>query len=88
MELTTITQEPPQPLGQLTRVAVTLHVLASYHQLGLFLDELERSDHFIRVERVELSADMPQSGRVPIEVVLSTVAVPSVQGLLNSGFSG
>jgi Tfp pilus assembly protein PilO len=85
VELTTITQEAPQPLGRLTRVAVSLRVLASYHQLGKFLDEIERSDHFIRVERVELSPETEKGARVPAQVVLSSVALPSVTGLLSGG---
>ena len=81
VELTTITQEAPQPFGRLTRIAVTLQLLASYHQLGAFLDELERSDHFIRVERLEMNPTTEQGGQVPVDVVLSTVSLPPTHGL-------
>ena len=78
VQLTTISQETPQPQAeQLTRVAVNLQFDASYHELGAFLDALERSDRFLRVERMHVSrsgSDTPPS----IELLLSTFSVSSL----------
>lgn len=78
LQLATIAQESPQVLQQLTRLAVTLEFHATYHQLGAFLDLLERSERFIRVERLEVkSPTSKDSGtEASIQLTLSTVYLP------------
>ena len=82
VELTTISQDDPQSFQQFTRLSITLQFVATYHQLGQFLDALEQADHFIQVERLELggSRDAPQgaSGAGMVRLVLSTFYVPPV----------
>lgn len=85
LEITSITQETPQPFQQFTRLAVTLRFDASYHQLGAFLDELERSDHFIQVEQLTLTGPKEAGGEGAVHLLLSTFYVPSA--LTTSGAS-
>ena len=77
IQLTSITQEAPQPSAQqLTRVAVAVQFSASYHQLGTFLDAIERSKRFIRVERLNIARVDPAASHAPIQLVLSTMYFP------------
>lgn len=83
VQLTSITQEPPQQVEPFTRLAVSLQFNASYHELGGLLDRLERSDHFIRVERLRLAVRRDATGSsglsdVPpaVELTCSTLYVP------------
>ena len=78
LELTTITQESPQPFAQFTRLAVNLNFSANYHQLGTFFDDLEQSDSFIRVEHLDVSSPKETGGRAVVHVVLSTLYLPPV----------
>ena len=75
VQLTSITQDAPQQLDQYTRLAVNLQLTASYHQLGAFLDEVESSPYFIRVERLSVDrSDADERGSV--QVTFSTVVSP------------
>jgi Tfp pilus assembly protein PilO len=77
VQLTSMTQDAPQPLDTFTRLSVNLQVAATYHQLGAFLDEVERSPHFIRIDRLSLDhADGDERGLV--QVTFSTVVLPPV----------
>ena len=62
----------------MTRLGVSLQVSASYHQLGAFLDRIERAPVFIRVDRADLSgaSDTHPSSERTIHVVLSTLYIP------------
>ena len=83
VQLTTISQEPPVANDQFTRLGVTLQVSASYHQLGAFLDELEHSDHFIQIDRVNMRR-FQDTGPISIEVALSTFYLPLVVNAASS----
>ena len=77
IQLTTISPEPSQAAKPLTRLAVTLQFTATYHELGTFLDLLQRSDHFIRTEHITVNRpDNRQQGKASMQVVLSTSYVP------------
>lgn len=81
LELTTITKESPQQFQQFTRLAINLHFTATYHQLGTFLDHLEQSDHFIRVEHLAVNGPQEARGPASVELVLSTIYLqPVVSG--------
>ncbi len=54
IELSTIEPEPLKPVGPLTRLGVRLNFSTGYHQLGTFLDYLERADHLLRVEQLSV----------------------------------
>ena len=79
VQVTRIVPEPPRDLQGVTRLGVSLQVTASYHQLGAFLDRIERAAVFIRVDRADLSGasdiNNPSSERT-IQVVLSTLYIP------------
>ena len=77
VQLSSITQDTPQPLDQFTRLAVNLQLTATYHQLGAFLDEIERSPRYIRVERLTVDrSDGDERGLV--QVTFSTVVLPDL----------
>ena len=82
LELTTIAKESPQQFQQFTRLAISVQFTATYHQLGTFLDYLESSDRFIRVEHLEMSSPKETEGKASIRLVLSTVYLPP---LVNAG---
>ena len=77
LQLTTIDQDPPQDQQAYTRLGITLEFSATYHQVGRFLDLIERSERFIRVERLEVSPSRTgENNRASVRLVLSTVYVP------------
>ena len=75
--LASITEEAPQSLQQFTRLAVNLQFTASYHQLGAFIDDLERANRFMRIERLEMTRSLEGEEPVSIRMVLSTIHIPS-----------
>ena len=75
VQLTSIAQEAPQALDWFTRLAVNLQFTASYHQLGAFLDDIERAPYFIRIDRLSVDrTDGDERGLV--QVTFSTVVLP------------
>jgi Tfp pilus assembly protein PilO len=74
VELSTISHEPPQKLDQFTRLAVTMQFTGSYHQLGTLVDLIERSEHYMRIERVNVSRST-EEGRASIQLTVSTLFV-------------
>ena len=56
LQLATISQAAPERIKEVTRLAVDLRVKGTYHQLGTFLDSLERSQHLLRVDHLDVSA--------------------------------
>lgn len=75
VQITSITQAPPQSFDKFTFLSVNLQLTASYHQFGAFLDEVERSPHFIRVDRFSVDrSDTDERGSV--QVTFSTVVLP------------
>ena len=77
VQLTSITQVPPQQSDRYTQLSVNLELSATYHQLGAFLDEIEHSPRFIRVDR--LSVDRSNGDeRGHIQVTFSTVVTPPI----------
>jgi Tfp pilus assembly protein PilO len=75
VQLTSVMREAPQELSQFTLLRVNLQVDASYHQIGAFLDALERSDRFMRVERLKVTRIEPHEP-ASVNLVLSTLYVP------------
>lgn len=78
LRFTTIDQESPVEFPQFTRLAATFEFTASYHELGAFLDRVERSERFIRVERLQVDPSREEGGEALIRLTLSTVHVPPV----------
>ena len=85
VQLTSISQDEPQSLGQFTRLAVRLQLSATYHQLGSFLDAVERSDHFMRVDRLDIQ-QQGSTDRPAIQLTFSTLYVsPLTTAAANAG---
>lgn len=83
VQIASIAQEAPQSLGPFTLLAATVQVGASYHQLGRFLDDIERSDRFIRVESIQVA---PSAGAelASIQLRFSTLFLPpGLDGAVN-----
>ena len=79
VQLTTITQELPHPTEQFTQLSVKIHIAATYHQLGAFLDQVERAPVFIRVDNAEIAratSDMKPGDPASIALTLSTLYLP------------
>ena len=76
LELTTISQESPKPFAQFVRLAIILQFTATYHQLGTFLDYLEGSERFIRVDHLDLQSPRDASGPASVGLTLSTFYLP------------
>ena len=75
VQLTSIARETPETFPQFTRLSVTVIGSASYHQLGAFLDALERSERFLRVDRFEISR-ATEHNPASVQVSVSTLYVP------------
>lgn len=80
VELVTITQETPQVVEPFTRLAVNVQLTATYHQLGTFLDRVERAPHFIRAEQCRITPSPDGHGPAAISLVFSTVYLPPLLG--------
>ncbi len=77
LELSSINPQGPQKLPQFTRLGIGIQFEATYHQVGAFLDELEHSDHFIRVDQVSLGGGRSDlGGKTSVRMELSTLYVP------------
>lgn len=74
-QVTSITHDNPQTLGQFTRLAVNLQLNISYHQVGAFVDALERSRRFIRVDGVNIGAQDGATGLAIVRITISTLHV-------------
>ena len=72
VQLATITQEAPQSFDQFTRLGVSLKFNTSYHQLGTFIDDLERSAHFIHVDQMSVGRSSRDEA-ASIQVTCSTL---------------
>ena len=78
VQLTSIARGEPEPLHgspNVTLLTVTLTGTSSYHQLGAFLDALERSERFLRVERFEINRPGDR-GPVSLKMSVSTLYAP------------
>ena len=83
MDLTTISPQLPQTYQQFIRLTVSLQFDASYHQLGRFIDEIERAPHALRIERVDVghAGRDTAASKVPIQLEISTLYLaPEVPG--------
>ena len=74
VQLISIVPQEPKGLQDVTRLAVTLKFVSSYHQLGRFVNALENAPLFLWVETLNLSRDREDVARV--EMTASTAYVP------------
>ena len=75
IQLMSIVQGSPETAEQFTRLAVNLQFSASYHQLGGFLDHIERAIQFIRIEQLQVDRS-DDEGVAPVQLTLSTLFLP------------
>lgn len=87
LQFTAISQDAPRELqSQFTRLAITLEFAASYHELGRFLDRVEHSNRFMRVEHLDVTSPRERGGQATVQLTLSTVYVPpAVKGSGSTG---
>jgi len=83
IELNSITPEPVQSSSEVTRLVIRIQCEASFHQVGSFLDLVERSERFIRVEQVQMSAGQ-EGGPAGVQMTLSTLSVRPPAGLASA----
>jgi len=63
IQLEAITQGNPQPSPPFTLITITLEFSASYHELGTFIDLIERAPHFLQVERLDIGLQQQDTGQ-------------------------
>ena len=80
VELKNLSQDSPEKFDQFTRLSVHLRFTATYHQLGTFLDYLERAGHFLRVDHLDLTVPEEERSPASIELVLSTLYLEPANG--------
>ncbi len=78
IQLATINQQLPEDHSQYTRLSVNLSFSANYHELGAFIDAIESSKRFMRVDHLVVSPPAPDSDKASIQLVLSTVTIPNI----------
>ena len=82
LEVASLTPRPPQTWGAFTSLAVSLQFHATYHELGRFLNGVERSPYSIRVEELTMSPPRALGGGNPgptqIQLSVSTLYVPPI----------
>ena len=79
LEVTTINPGSPGELSDFTRLSVELNFRATYHGLGLLLDDIQHSEYLLRVERLSLASGSSEAGsQASVNLVLSTLSLPPV----------
>ncbi|MCI0563527.1 MAG: type 4a pilus biogenesis protein PilO [Nitrososphaera sp.] len=77
LQLASITQEAPHQFEGYTQLSVNLQFHTSYHQLGRFIDEIERSDYFLRVDQLRI-VQPEDGGPAQMQATFSTLFFPTV----------
>jgi Tfp pilus assembly protein PilO len=78
VQLNTISQQAPQQVQSdpsFIRLSVGLEFSATYHQVGTFLDHIERSDYFIRAEQLQVNSES-SGGPATVGMTLTTFYLP------------
>ena len=81
VQLSTIQRELPHQTEQFTQLSVKIHIAGTYHQLGTFLDQIERAPVFIRVDNAEIAragSDVNSKDLASIALTLSTFYLPTM----------
>ena len=81
VQLASIVHEAYHPDSRgFARLGVSVRFDATYHELGTFLDSLERADAFLRIDGVRASTSVQDLGQGSLQVTLSTVYSPPIKG--------
>ncbi len=84
-QVTSITPQAPQKIGEYTQLAVSMQLETTYHQLGRFLSRIERTDSVIHVDDLDVTVPpRGETGRIQVRLVLSALHVPPVASLMGS----
>lgn len=78
VQFTTLNQQVPEDRAQYTRLSINLAFSASYHELGAFIDAIESSEHFMRVDHLVVGPPTPGSEKASVQLVLSTITIPKI----------
>ena len=77
--LSNIAQRPPERLGTLTRLTAQADFVASYHGVGTFLDQIEQSKSFIKIQQLSVTPSRGDAeGEHSIRVIVSSFYLPAV----------
>lgn len=79
--LASIDPQKPHPLGEFIQYGVSVRFQATYHELGVFLAEIESSEHYLHVDRTILVAEPSIEGstRASLQMKISTLFLPPIQ---------
>jgi Tfp pilus assembly protein PilO len=81
LQLSSIGRDAPAEVGGgLTRLSVSLSGFATYHEVGAFVDEVERSQSYLRIEKLTISpsGDATTGEKGSVQIQVSSVYVPPV----------
>ena len=81
IQLNTVRPDAPSAEKGYTRLIITVESVATYHELGRFVSQLESAQPFIHVDRVKVAeaasaVDKAPTGRRKIMLTLSTIYLP------------
>ena len=89
------TLKPQQEIGQLhvgpsgyLEIPLELSAVAGYHQVGRFLDELERSEHLVRLREIEVRPSSDDLSSHQVRMVLLAFLVPVSSGESSASLRG
>ena len=77
--LNNIAQRPPEPMGTLTRLTAQADFVASYHAVGTFLDQIEQSKFFIKIQQLTVTPPRRYADGDPsIRLIVSSFYLPAM----------
>ena len=79
LDVSTINPGKARRLGGITQLSVSLHLIASYHQLGQFLSRIESAEYLLHVDDLDFRrarAQHQDSMMADVDLVVSTFYMP------------
>lgn len=80
LELSVLNPSRGTAVFPVTPLSVELQFSASYHTLGMFLDDLEQSEYYLQVERLDIGGTGDADGQASVTLRISTFYVSTVLG--------
>jgi len=77
-------EQTRKPMKEFEHLGVKLRLKGSYHEMGRFVDLVERSKNLLRIEDFELNRPRDYKGVASVNVVIGALYLPSVEELLKS----
>jgi len=80
IDLASVDPQEPHRVGEFDQPAVTVRFLASYHELGHLISQIESTEHYLHVDKAALDADpgAEDSSRASVLLKISTLFLPPV----------